>query len=206
MGRGKGERIYIMSVLARKRKLSELKFYDNAIRLRRSMVYLLLRDLGAKRGVRDIKWMTKDMPPQDAELLIAAAERNGLKRFESDWPTWIIDKLRDNIWRLLTDMMTSITRAYTIFATNRAEADERRLNQDRAIACCESLLKELELAIDVLPVDANKYKSQVRLITEEIMLLKGWRKSGNKRMKEIEEQEAKASAARIKQELAKAEE
>ena len=195
-----------MSVLARKRKLSELKFYDNAIRLRRSMVYLLLRDLGAKRGVRDIKWMTKDMPPQDAELLIAAAERNGLKRFESDWPTWIIDKLRDNIWRLLTDMMTSITRAYTIFATNRAEADERRLNQDRAIACCESLLKELELAIDVLPVDANKYKSQVRLITEEIMLLKGWRKSGNKRMKEIEEQEAKASAARIKQELAKAEE
>lgn len=206
MGRGKGERIYIMSVLARKRKLSELKFYDNAIRLRRSMVYLLLRDLGAKRGVRDIKWMTKDMPPQDAELLIAVAERNGLKRFESDWPTWIIDKLRDNIWRLLTDMMTSITRAYTIFATNRAEADERRLNQDRAIACCESLLKELELAIDVLPVDANKYKSQVRLITEEIMLLKGWRKSGNKRMKEIEEQEAKASAARIKQELAKAEE
>lgn len=206
MGRGKGERIYIMSVLARKRKLSELKFYDNAIRLRRSMVYLLLRDLGAKRGVRDIKWMTKDMPPQDAELLIAVAERNGLKRFESDWPTWIIDKLRDNIWRLLTDMMTSITRAYTIFATNRAEADERRLNQDRAIACCESLLKELELAIDVLPVDANKYKSQVRLITEEIMLLKGWRKSGNKRMKEIEEQEVKASAARIKQELAKAEE
>lgn len=195
-----------MSVLARKRKLSELKFYDNAIRLRRSMVYLLLRDLGAKRGVRDIKWMTKDMPPQDAELLIAVAERNGLKRFESDWPTWIIDKLRDNIWRLLTDMMTSITRAYTIFATNRAEADERRLNQDRAIACCESLLKELELAIDVLPVDANKYKSQVRLITEEIMLLKGWRKSGNKRMKEIEEQEAKTSAARIKQELAKAEE
>ena len=195
-----------MSVLARKRKLSELKFYDNAIRLRRSMVYLLLRDLGAKRGVRDIKWVMKDMPPQDAELLIAVAERNGLKRFESDWPTWIIDKLRDNIWRLLTDMMTSITRAYTIFATNRAEADERRLNQDRAIACCESLLKELELAIDVLPVDANKYKSQVGLITEEIMLLKGWRKSGNKRMKEIEEQEAKASAARIKQELAKAEE
>ena len=40
-----------MSVLARKRKLSELKFYDNAIRLRRSMIYLLMRDLGAKRGV-----------------------------------------------------------------------------------------------------------------------------------------------------------
>ena len=190
-----------MSVLARKRKLSELKFYDNAIRLRRSMLYLLMRDLGAKRGVRDIKWMTKDMPPQDAELLLAVAERNGLKRFEADWPSWIIEKLRDNIWTLLTDMMTAITRAYTIFATSKAEADERRLNQDRAIACCESLLKELELAIDILPVDANKYKQQVKIITEEIMLLKGWRKAGNKKVKELEEQEAARAAKLIKEKL-----
>jgi hypothetical protein len=190
-----------MSVLARKRKLSELKFYDNAIRLRRSMIYLLMRDLGAKRGVRDIKWMTKDMPPQDAELLLAVAERNGLKRFEADWPSWIIEKLRDNIWTLLTDMMTAITRAYTIFATSKAEADERRLNQDRAIACCESLLKELELAIDILPADANKYKQQVKIITEEIMLLKGWRKAGNKKVKELEEQEAARAAKLIKEKL-----
>lgn len=190
-----------MSVLARKRKLSELKFYDNAIRLRRSMIYLLMRDLGAKRGVRDIKWMTKDMPPQDAELLLAVAERNGLKRFEADWPSWVIEKLRDNIWTLLTDMMTAITRAYTIFATSKAEADERRLNQDRAIACCESLLKELELAIDILPVDANKYKQQVKIITEEIMLLKGWRKAGNKKIKELEEQEAAHMAKLIKEKL-----
>lgn len=190
-----------MSVLARKRKLSELKFYDNAIRLRRSMIYLLMRDLGAKRGVRDIKWMTKDMPPQDAELLLAVAERNGLKRFETDWPSWVIEKLRDNIWTLLTDMMTAITRAYTIFATSKAEADERRINQDRAIACCESLLKELELAIDILPVDANKYKQQVKIITEEIMLLKGWRKAGNKKVKELEEQEAARAAKLIKEKL-----
>lgn len=190
-----------MSVLARKRKLSELKFYDNAIRLRRSMIYLLMRDLGAKRGVRDIKWMTKDMPPQDAELLLAVAERNGLKRFEADWPSWVIEKLRDNIWTLLTDMMTAITRAYTIFATSKAEADERRINQDRAIACCESLLKELELAIDILPVDANKYKQQVKIITEEIMLLKGWRKAGNKKVKELEEQEAARAAKLIKEKL-----
>ena len=192
-----------MSVLVRKRKLSELKFYDNAIRLRRSMIYLLMRELGAKRGVRDIQWMAKDLPPQDAELLLAVAERNGLKRFETDWPSWVIEKLRDNIWRLLTDMMTAITRAYTIFATSKAEADERRLCQDRAIACCESLLKELELAIDILPVDANKYKTQVKLITEEIMLLKGWRKSGNKKRKELEAQEAARAAERIKEKLEK---
>lgn len=190
-----------MSVLARKRKLSELKFYDNAIRLRRSMIYLLMRDLGAKRGVRDIKWMIKDIPPQDAELLLAVAERNGLKRFETDWPSWVIEKLRDNIWTLLTDMMTAITRAYTIFATSKAEADERRLNQDRAIACCESLLKELELAIDILPVDANKYEQQVKIITEEIMLLKGWRKAGNKKIKELEEQEAARMAKLIEEKL-----
>ena len=165
------------------------------------MIYLLMRDLGAKRGVRDIKWMVKDIPPQDAELLLAVAERNGLKRFETDWPSWVIEKLRDNIWTLLTDMMTAITRAYTIFATSKAEADERRLNQDRAIACCESLLKELELAIDILPVDANKYKVQAKIITEEIMLLKGWRKAGNKKVKELEGQEAAQAAKLIREKL-----
>ena len=35
------------------------------------------------------------------------------------------------------------------------------------------------------------------------MLLKGWRKSNNKRMKEIEQKEAVGFAARVKKELAK---
>ena len=58
---------------------------------------------------------------------------------------------------------------------------------DAAIADCESLLKELELAIDVLPIDAEKYMRYVEDIEREIALLKGWRKSDNKRIKELRE-------------------
>ena len=65
------------------------------------------------------------------------------------------------------------------------EADERRLCQDRAIADCESLLQELQLVIDILPVDGEKYMRYVEMVEKEIALLKGWRKADNKKNKSM---------------------
>ena len=56
-----------MAVLARKRTLSQLEFYVNAINLRREVTKLLLRDLGIKSTVRNIRVNTKKMEPEDAE-------------------------------------------------------------------------------------------------------------------------------------------
>lgn len=75
--------------------------------------------------------------------------------------------------------------AYSIWATNESEANERRICQDRAIGYCESILKEMELAIEILPVDVEKYMPYVESITKEIALLKGWRKNDNKRFSEL---------------------
>lgn len=173
-----------MSVLARKRNLSQLEFYANAINLRREMTMLLLRDLGIKSTVRNIRVNTKKMEEEDAEIFTELLEKYQLK-IAGDYPEWLIDKLRSSIWEIMRDMMINITRAYTIWATNHVEANERRISQDRAIACCESLLKELELAIDVLPIDAEKYMRYVAMIDKEIALLKGWRKSDNRHNKNI---------------------
>ena len=173
-----------MSVLARKRSLSQLEFYANAINLRGEVTKLLLRDLGIKSTVRNIRVNTKKMEVEDAEIFTELLEKYQLK-IAGDYPEWLIDKLRSSIWEIMRDMMINITRAYTIWATNQAEVNERRLSQDRAIACCESLLKELELAIDVLPIDAEKYMRYVAMIDKEIALLKGWRKSDNRHNKNI---------------------
>lgn len=174
-----------MSVLARKRSLSKLEFYKNAVKLRKQMVFLLLRDLGIKNRVRNMQITTKNMEPQDAETVQAIAERYGLIPAVDEYPEWIIDRLRGNIWDLLSSMLYNITQAYTVWATNKAEAEQRRCAQNRAIADCESLLKELELAIEVLPINAEKYMKYVDAIDREIALLKGWRKSDNKRLKEL---------------------
>ncbi len=174
-----------MSVLARKRTLSELEFYKMAITLRRDMTVLLLKDLGIKSTVRNMRVNTKKMEEEDAKVFYELLERYQLK-VAGDYPEWLINKLRSSIWDILRELMLNITRAYTIWATCKAEAEERRICQDRAIACCESLLKELELAAEVLPVDAEKYMRYVAAIDREIALLKGWRKNDNKHNKKIQ--------------------
>lgn len=178
-----------MSVLARKRKLSKMEFYANALRLRKSLVFLLLRDLGVKNRVRKVKILTEGMEEPDAESFQKIAEKYGMAGFVAEYPEWLISKLRDSIWDILRDMLINITRAYTIWATNVSEAYARRNYQNRAIADCESVLKELELAIDVLPIDADKYMRYVGALNREIALLKGWRKSDNKRIRELQKLE-----------------
>lgn len=49
-----------MSVLARLRKLSQYEFYVNALHLRKSMRFLLLRDLGIKDKVVEGKMSLRD--------------------------------------------------------------------------------------------------------------------------------------------------
>ena len=174
-----------MSVLARKRSQSKYEFYTNAVRLRCEITKLLLRDLGVKKLVRNLVIKTDNMEPQDADLLLGVMEKYELKAFPAEYPQWLIQKLRDSIWEIMRDMHVNITRAYSIFATNMAEANERRNAQNRAIADCESLLQEMQLAIEVLPIDAEKYMRYVDLIEKEIALLKGWRKADNKKNREL---------------------
>ncbi|MBO6178542.1 MAG: hypothetical protein J6M62_03660 [Selenomonadaceae bacterium] len=176
-----------MAVLARFRRESKYKFYTNALKLRKEITQLMLRDFGAKKTIRNYRINTDKMEPQDADLLLGIMERYGLSTFPGDFPLWLIEKFRDSVWDILRDLHINITKAYTIWATNEAEANERRIYQDRAIAACENLLQEFQLVIDVLPVKAEKYMRYVDMVEEEISLLKGWRKADNKKNKTLKE-------------------
>lgn len=48
----------------------------------------------------------------------------------------------------------------------------------------------MQYIISIIPVDAQKYIRYVEMIEKEIALLKGWRKSDNKILKKIRENEA----------------
>ena len=176
-----------VSVLARKRSESKFEFYAHAIRLRKSITFLLLRDIGVKSKVRNLQITTKPMDPADAEVFRAIAVKYGMASFVAEYPDWIIDKLRTSLWDITRDMLLNITRAYSIWPTNISEAYARRNYINSAIADCESMMKELELAIEVLPIDAEKYMRYVDEIEKEIGLLKDRRKKDNKKIKEIRE-------------------
>lgn len=175
-----------MSVLARKRSVSKLEFYTNARKLRKSLLFLMTRDFGIKPRARQPTFYTQGWDPEDKEYFEIILQKYGVSRVIDDYPLWIINMFRDNVTKLLSQMMQHITQAYTIWATNRAEADLRRNAQDLAIADCECLKQELELVVDILPTRAEKIIKYVDKINKEIALLKGWRKADNKRRKELD--------------------
>ena len=174
-----------MSVLARNRTVSKLKFYDNGKKLCIKLMDLCQRDFGVKM-VRNIVINQQRIEPEDAETLKSLAEKYyGTPRLPAKYTDKVLDKYFNTVWDLAETMLHNIISAYTLWPTCRAEADERRLYQDRAIAVCETLMIELELAARVLDVSADKYKQFIESLSEEIGLLKGWRKSDNKRFKEL---------------------
>lgn len=174
-----------MSVLARNRTVSKLKFYANGKELCIKLMDLCQRDFGVKM-VRNIAINRKRMEEADAEVLAGLAEKYyGTPKLPAKYPDKVLEKYFHSVWGLAENMLHNIIRAYTLWPTCRAEADERRLYQDRAIGACETLIVELELASRVLDVPADRYKKFIERLDEEVGLLKGWRKSDNKRFKEL---------------------
>ena len=89
-------------------------------------------------------------------------------------------------------MMHGISAANSIKRpSSMAEADERRIHQDRAIAACEDMRIDLQDIMDTLPIDKNWMTHIEPEIASQIALLKAWRKSDNEMRRAIREADAK---------------
>ena len=171
-----------MSVIKNKRSLSSLEFFHNAIKLRKEMTELLLRDFGVKAKNRDVNIYPKkySMDKADGEIFVELCEKYKIATLVETYPDWLIMEFRKTILYNLRDLIKCITQANSIYPVSISELEERRGWQNRAIGDCEILLQEMAYIISVIPVDANKYMPYVDLIQREIALLKGWRKADNK--------------------------
>lgn len=177
-----------IAILARKRNIAKMEFYSNAIRLRTMMTEFLLRDFGVKDRRRDLEFAKEvyDMKESDILLIESAMSSYKLKDSYIDkFPTWFIDKERDFFLDIMRDLIKNICSANTIHVTNMEEYYLRRNFQNQAICNCEDLLQEMQYVIYVFHPDVEKYMKYVELIETEIALLKGWRKSDNRIIKNL---------------------
>lgn len=179
-----------MSVLKRKRNLSKMEFYHNVIKLRLMITELLLKDFGIKSRRRNLEFAKEvyDIDEEDlSEIEDILSAYNIKNSFIDNFPSWLIDKERDYFMDLLRSLMKNICSANTIHITNEEEYMMRRNYQTKAICECENLLQEMQYVIYVCHPNVEKYMVYVDIIEKEILLLKGWRKSDNKIIKEIKE-------------------
>lgn len=174
-----------ISVLKKNREVSQYQFYINALALRKTLRFLLLRDLGIKTKVRDIEDFAQLIDKSDRDEFIRITIKNAIETLKMNYPEWAINKIRDKIWEHLDNLVDHIVAAYSIWPEKLNEYHYRRLEMDKAIISCEQLKKDLEAALEIIPIDAEKYLPYVRKIDREIALIKGWRKSDNKRFRKL---------------------
>jgi hypothetical protein len=170
-----------VSVLKYKRKESKFEVFDYFYRTRKEITDLLLRDFGYDKTKSDARVQKyfggrtfEELNEQEKDRYIKIQNKN--IAFD-DW--FIVDE-RKTIMDCLRTITEEVFVANSIYPSMPEELVERRIHQDRAIGECHRLLQELQYAIEVLPVDINKYTHFADMVNHEIDLIKGWRKSDNK--------------------------
>lgn len=161
-----------------KRKESKLQVIHNAYMIRMAVTnlaennfYVTLSKIEDKISNR-IKGLTEE----DKKIV-----RKNMYNFYRNQ----INRITDNVIDLANGISKHLRIANTIFPVYMSEFEERRLEMDRAMGCCNALQDELQYAAECLYADMNKYTSLVLQIQEEFNMIKKLRQADNRFLKNI---------------------
>ncbi|MBD5834703.1 hypothetical protein [Lactobacillus delbrueckii] len=186
-----------MSVVKSKRSKSRLEVIHNYYKLREQMTFVLFNDFGYSRKKAAARLSHKyflNQPREDLtepEKVIYDDMLNHSDRIFKEF----VERERSYLTKLLQELGTHLVSANGIYITIPEEAIERRLEQDKAIAACYSIVAEFNCVLRTLPISASKYAEASKLMKREIGLIKGWRQSDNKRRKQLLDSASSISAA-----------
>lgn len=96
-----------------------------------------------------------------------------------------IGYMADGIMKSVTAMGTYIRIANSIYPQYEKELIERRIAQEKAIGLCYDILTKYQLVMHELKVPDDKHVEEIKNLIHEINCLKAWRKSDNKRFKNL---------------------
>lgn len=182
-----------MSVPKGKRNKSSIAFYTEAQKLCTDMIKFLLCDFGIKKSSYDYNVFANraKMSKEDREEFNTIVEKYGIE-IESDYCRFVLYHYRDNIIKLLDDIMSDITRAYSIFPNTEGDWEMKRRYQNQVIGNLNDLKTKLTTVLKLLPINFEKYVPFINLIDDEIVRVKQWRGDCNKeRHRCIENDEVK---------------
>ena len=112
---------------------------------------------------------------------------NAIRETEDGFHSWFISRERDRVADFSQGITEHLRAANTIWPTNMAEFEERRLEMDRALICCNKLQDELQYIAETLPADKNKYMNIVLEVQAEFDMIKKLRQSDNRFLKKLQD-------------------
>lgn len=180
-----------MSVLKSKRKLSDMEFYKNAIRMNQELVKWMMRNFGTQRNPRSVNQVIKNIDEEDQKTINNVFEKYGQSsnhEFVSEFPEWYVDRKRKRLLDLCDELIENITNANSIYPTEEFLHEEyaiRREFQWMAICNCKDIEQILQSIRIDFKIDINKIQKFLDMSKLEVDLLKGWRQSDNKARKNV---------------------
>ena len=119
--------------------------------------------------------------PEEREKISKA-----IREVEDNFASWFIKRERDRVADFCQGISEHLRAANTIWPTNMSEFEERRLEMDRALVCCNKLQDELQYIAETLPADKNKYMNIVLEVQALFEMIKKLRQSDNRFLKKLQ--------------------
>lgn len=187
-----------MSVPKSNRNQSKMEFFDFAYKIEENIIKYVLADFGTTRSYRSLRIFCAraKMEPEDGALLEYLKEKYNLD-LETSYPEFILSHFRDLILSKCDEIMSCITKAYTIYPNSVFEYNNKRDHQTDAISACYELKHVLQICIRIFDSQhMEKFVWLVDDIDKEVEYIKQWRKDGNKIRKEcyINDEKRRANA------------
>lgn len=162
---------------------SDLRAQHQIYAIRKRITSELMATFGysQKRFDAHIKAATNYVKDQNEREELAKK----IREQEEDFNLWYIQQERSRVLTFCQDISVHIRAANTIWPDYWIEYEERRLQWDKAMECCNMLQDELQYIAEVLPADKNKYMAIVLEIEHLFNTIKALRQSDNRFKKHL---------------------
>lgn len=171
-----------MSVPSWNRTASKLDAFYEAVKLRHIVTQIIMRNFGLKREKYNslIGRQARERYPELQKLFERIDNyQNEVEKQKllTEYPEWFITRVRENLFRYSSDLVSNISAANEILCRTKEEYIKRILLEDEAIADIARIRQEVLFIEEFLNIDLNRYMEYSEQLENTRNYLYKWKKS-----------------------------
>ncbi|MBR6289353.1 MAG: hypothetical protein IKR19_08460 [Acholeplasmatales bacterium] len=175
-----------MSVVSGKRNVTKFDYYDLAMHLKCIMTKFLMCNFGTSKSYKDIRFFTgpdNKMLEEDIKALDEIINRYGKNiSFETSFPYWVIEHIRERLMTLLDNLMDQVTELESIYPASIPLFNLKLNKVTGAINTCQCILSEFQSMVMIFNsnrMDLSAFDPYIDEINTLISKLRDARKRVN---------------------------
>ena len=171
-----------MSVPSWNRTASKLDAFYEAVKLRHIVTQIIMRNFGLKREKYNslIGRQAREKYPELKRLFERIDNyQNEVEKQKllTEYPEWIIEKVRENLFRYSSDLVSNISAANEIQCRTKEEYVKRILMEDAAIGNIAQIRQEVLFVEEFFNIDLSRYMEYSEQLENTKNYLCKWKKS-----------------------------